>query len=70
MNNNRLRNFDMGTLRSFVTIIESGSMTRAASRLFMTQSAISMQIKRLETTLGLSVFDRSVQGMTMIDMHK
>ncbi len=64
MNNNRLRNFDMGTLRSFVTIIESGSMTRAASRLFMTQSAISMQIKRLETTLGLSVFDRSAQGMT------
>jgi len=64
MNNNRLRNFDMGTLRSFVTIVESGSMTRAASRLFMTQSAISMQIKRLETNLGLSVFDRSAQGMT------
>jgi DNA-binding transcriptional LysR family regulator len=64
MNNNRLRNFDMGTLRSFVTIVESGSMTRAASRLFMTQSAISMQIKRLENNLGLSVFDRSAQGMT------
>lgn len=64
MNTNRLRNFDMGTLRSFVTIVESGSMTRAASRLFMTQSAISMQIKRLETNLGLSVFDRSSQGMT------
>lgn len=64
MNSNRLRNFDMGTLRSFVTIVESGSMTRAASRLFMTQSAISMQIKRLENHLGLSVFDRSAQGMT------
>lgn len=64
MTANRLRNFDMGTLRSFVTIVESGSMTRAASRLFMTQSAISMQIKRLETNLGLSVFDRSSQGMT------
>lgn len=64
MLNNRLRNFDMGTLRSFVTIVESGSMTRAASRLFMTQSAISMQIKRLENSLGLSVFDRSAQGMT------
>jgi DNA-binding transcriptional LysR family regulator len=54
----------MGTLRSFVTIADSGSMTRAASRLFMTQSAISMQIKRLETSLGLSVFERSAQGMT------
>jgi DNA-binding transcriptional LysR family regulator len=64
MTQNSLRNLDMGTLRSFVTIAESGSMTRAASRLFMTQSAISMQIKRLETSLGLSVFERSAQGMT------
>jgi DNA-binding transcriptional LysR family regulator len=63
MTPNRLRNLDMGTLRSFVTIAESGSMTRAATRLFMTQSAISMQIKRLESSLGLSVFDRSAQGM-------
>jgi DNA-binding transcriptional LysR family regulator len=64
MTQNSLRNLDMGTLRSFVTIADSGSMTRAASRLFMTQSAISMQIKRLETSLGLSVFERSAQGMT------
>jgi len=63
MTTNRLRNLDLGTLRSFVTIADSGSMTRAAGRLFMTQSAISMQIKRLESSLGLSVFDRSSQGM-------
>lgn len=64
MTRNRLHNLDLGTLRSFVTIAESGSMTRAASRLFMTQSAISMQIKRLEQALGLSVFERGAQGMT------
>ena len=63
MTNGRLHNLDLGTLRSFVTIADSGSMTRAASRLFMTQSAISMQIKRLESSLGFSVFDRSSQGM-------
>lgn len=63
MTANRLRNLDLGTLRSFVTIAEAGSMTRAASRLFMTQSAISMQIKRLETSLGFSVLERSAQGM-------
>jgi len=61
---NRLQNLDLGTLRSFVTIAESGSMTRAAGRLFMTQSAISMQIKRLENNLGMSIFDRSSQGMS------
>lgn len=64
MTPNRLQNLDLSTLRSFVTIAESGSMTRAAGRLFMTQSAISMQIKRLENSLGLTVFDRSAQGMT------
>jgi len=64
MTQNRLRNLDLGTLRSFVTIADTGSMTRAAGRLFMTQSAISMQIKRLESSLGMSVFERSAQGMT------
>lgn len=64
MTKNRLRNLDLGTLRSFVTIADAGSMTRAATRLFMTQSAISMQIKRLENNLGFSVLERSAQGMT------
>jgi len=64
MTPNRLHNLDLGTLRSFVTIADSGSMTRAAGRLFMTQSAISMQIKRLEKSLGLSVFERTAQGMS------
>ncbi len=64
MTGNRLQNLDLSTLRSFTTIAETGSMTRAAGRLFMTQSAISMQIKRLEASLGLTVFERSAQGMT------
>ncbi|TXH71601.1 MAG: LysR family transcriptional regulator [Thiothrix sp.] len=58
-----IRNFDLATLRSFVQIADAGSMTRAASRLNMTQSAISMQIKRLETSLEQSLFDRSVQKL-------
>ncbi|UCH38804.1 MAG: LysR family transcriptional regulator [Gammaproteobacteria bacterium] len=64
MTTGRLKNLDLGTLRSFVTIADAGSMTRAASRLFLTQSAISMQIKRLESSLGFSVLERSAQGMT------
>ena len=63
MTTNRPQTLDLSTLRSFVTIAESGSMTRAAERLFLTQSAISMQIKRLETSLGFSVFERSARGM-------
>jgi DNA-binding transcriptional LysR family regulator len=54
---------DIATLRSFRAIAETGSMTHAASRVNMTQSAISMQIKRLESSLDLSLFDRTPKGM-------
>lgn len=63
MTTSRQKNLDLTTLRSFSTIAELGNMTRAAGRLHMTQSAISMQIKRLEESLGFSVFERSAQGM-------
>ncbi len=58
------RNLDISTLRSFVTIVEAGGMTNAANRLHMTQSAISMQIKRLEDSLGMKVFDRANRKVT------
>jgi len=61
----RLRNLDIATLRSFVTIAETGSMTRSATRLFLTQSAISMQIKRLEMSLDMVLFERSSGGMLL-----
>lgn len=57
------RELDLGTLRSFVTIAEAGSMTRAANRLHMTQSAVSMQIKRLEDSLDMALFERTSRGM-------
>ena len=59
----RLRHFDLNSLRSFVSICESGSMTHAASQLHLTQSAISMQIKRLEESLELKLLERSPKGM-------
>jgi DNA-binding transcriptional LysR family regulator len=58
------RNLDISTLRSFVTIVEAGGMTNAANRLHMTQSAISMQIKRLEEALGMKVFNRANRKVT------
>ncbi len=57
------RELDLNTLRSFVTIAEVGSMTRAANRLHMTQSAVSMQIKRLEESLEMELFERKSKGM-------
>lgn len=52
------RNLDMTALRSFVTVADHGGVTRAAGLLSLTQSAVSMQIKRLEDMLDTPLFDR------------
>ncbi len=54
-----IRNIDLTALRSFVTVAETGGVTRAAHQLNLTQSAVSMQIKRLEDMLQLPLLDRS-----------
>jgi len=59
------RNLDLTALRSFVTVAEAGGVTRAAGLLNLTQSAVSMQLKRLEESLGLALFDRSGRGIAL-----
>ena len=54
-----MRNLDITALRSFVAIAETGGVTRAAGLLNLTQSAVSMQIKRLEESLDLKLLERS-----------
>ena len=54
-----MRNLDITTLRSFVAVADSGGVTRAAGFLHLTQSAVSMQLKRLEEMLGLDLLDRT-----------
>ncbi|KUJ77055.1 LysR family transcriptional regulator [Ruegeria marisrubri] len=54
-----MRNLDITTLRSFVAVADNGGVTRAAGFLHLTQSAVSMQLKRLEELLGLELLDRS-----------
>ena len=49
---------DTALLRTFVAIAESGSFTRGANMVHRTQSAVSMQMKRLETFLGRPLFLR------------
>jgi DNA-binding transcriptional LysR family regulator len=59
------RNLDLVALRSFATVAEAGGVTRAATRLHLTQSAVSMQIKRLEEILGLALFDRGNRRVSL-----
>lgn len=49
---------DPELLQTFIAIVENGSFTSAANRIHRTQSAVSMQIRRLEAMLGCSMFER------------
>jgi len=60
-----MRNLDITTLRSFVAVADSGGVTRAAGFLHLTQSAVSMQLKRLEESLDLELLDRSGRGVAL-----
>lgn len=59
------RNLDLTALRAFATVAEVGGVTRAAGLLHLTQSAVSMQVKRLEEALGRDLFDRAGRGVTL-----
>lgn len=49
---------DLDQLRTFVAIVETGSFTKASEVVFKTQSAVSMQIRRLEERIGKPIFAR------------
>lgn len=56
---------DTDQLRSFVSIVDTGSFTRAAERVNKTQSAVSMHIRRLEEQLGRSLFLKQGRGVRL-----
>jgi len=70
-----MRNLDIDLLRALVAIADSGSFSAAATTLGRTQSAISLQIKRLEETVGQALLERSqgrvagptAEGRVLID---
>ncbi len=59
------RNLDLTALRSFMTVADAGGVTRAAGQLNLTQSAVSMQLKRLEESLGQPLLDRSQRTIAL-----
>lgn len=56
---------DLDQLQTFCAIADCGSFTEAARRVFKTQSAVSMQIKRLEERLGQSLFLREGRRVSL-----
>ncbi len=62
----RPANLDLDLLRSFVHIAETGSFTRAGEIVGRTQSAVSMQVRRLETVTGKTLLVRGKGGMVRL----
>lgn len=60
---------DPDLLRVFAFIAEEGSFTRAAERVGRTQSAVSMQVQRLEAALGRKVLLRGKGGTVQLTVH-
>jgi DNA-binding transcriptional LysR family regulator len=56
---------DIVLLRTFVAVVEAKGFTRAAGFVHLTQSAVSLHIKRLEEQVGRRLFDRTASKLTL-----
>jgi DNA-binding transcriptional LysR family regulator len=54
---------DIDQLKTLMAIADAGSFTRAADQVFKTQSAVSMQMKRLEEHIGRAIFMKDGRGV-------
>ena len=58
---------DLDQLNTFITIADTGSFTRAADEVHRTQSAVSMQMRRLEERLGKALFEKDGRTNRLTD---
>jgi len=60
-------NFDLSVLRTLVAVERNGSFARAAERVGRSESAISLQLKRLEEQIGQKLFQRAGRSMVLTE---
>ena len=65
MNGFSMQNLDIDQLRTFLAVVETLSFTRAGEQVHKTQSAVSMQMKRLEEIIGKQLFTRVGRGIAI-----
>src|SRR3990167_4268759 len=58
---------DISALQAFLAVAESGSFSRAAEKIFLTQPAISKRIAALERQIGARLFDRIGRGIRLTE---
>ncbi|MEL7538919.1 MAG: LysR family transcriptional regulator [Pseudomonadota bacterium] len=60
-----MRNLDVTALRSLIAVADARGVTRGAERVNLTQSAVSMQIKRLEQQMGHALLQKDGRGVVL-----
>ena len=58
-------NVDIELYRIFYTVASCGNITKAAEKLYISQPAVTMSIKKLESELGIKLFVRNKRGVTL-----
>ena len=58
---------DLTLLSSFLEVAETGAISRAAERLFVTQPALSRRLQQLEAELGVTLFERTPRGVALTE---
>ena len=61
---------DLELLRTFVMVVRTGELKKAAKAIYRSHAAVSMQIKRLEEQLGTCLMERSNQGIRLTEAGK
>lgn len=62
-----ITNLDMDLLRTFVTGIRLGNFSQAASKIGRSQSAVSLQLRRLDAQIGTPLFRREGRGLQLTE---
>jgi molybdate transport repressor ModE-like protein len=59
--------YDTALLRTFVAVCDAGSFTKAAREVNLTQSAVSLHVKRLEDQVGSRLIVRNARGVRLTE---
>src|SRR5258708_38007283 len=62
--------FSLEQVRSFVAVAEHEHISRAAASLFLTQGAVTQQIRHFERAVGLQLLERDGRGVRLTDAGK
>lgn len=63
-------NFDLTDLRAFISVADHTSFSLAATELHLSQSALSRRIDRLESALGVKLFERTTRKVALTSMGR